>query len=389
MNYFDDYYTDPQPQEEQPNYIYEQPREPKPPKVRKERKGLRRVGCFLLAVALVAGSCATTAALMNNYFQKEMRNLTQQMNDKILAAQKDAAQLPASGENATTGRPLASGGYLTPGQVYEQNVNAVVAITAEVETTDNYGRTVSGLSSGTGFLISADGYVITNYHVIEGGKTVTVTTHDDTEYDAEIIGYEDNNDLAVLKIAGENMPYATIGKSADLQVGDQVVAIGNALSTFTSSLTVGYVSGVDRVVDTEGTAMNMIQSDVAINSGNSGGPLFNLKGEVVGITTAKFSGQSSSGVGIEGISFAIPMDDVAGMIEDLQKFGYVTGAYLGVMVMDVEASAQYYGIPAGAYVESATEGGAAQKGGIQAKDIITDSVDNIENTVFQFSEKEI
>ena len=118
--------------------------------------------------------------------------------------------------------------------------------------------------------------------------------------------------------------------------------------------------------------MNMIQTDVAINSGNSGGPLFNMKGEVVGITTAKFSGNSSSGASIEGIGFAIPMDDVTGMIEDLQKFGYVTGAYLGVMVLDVDTTAQYYGLPAGAFVESVSAGGAAERGGIQAQDIITE-----------------
>ena len=151
-----------------------------------------------------------------------------------------------------------------------------------------------------------------------------------------------------------------------------MAAIGNVLSTFASSMTVGYVSGVDRVVDTEGTAMNMIQTDVAINSGNSGGPLFNMYGEVVGITTAKFSGNSSSGASIEGIGFAIPIDDVTGMIEDLKTHGYVTGAYLGVMVMDVDSNAQFYGLPAGAYVESTSEGGAAERGGILAGDIITE-----------------
>ena len=363
MNYFDDYYTDPQPEREQPSYIAP---EPKP---RKERKGMRRIVSVLLVLALVIGSCGVTAALMNVRFQKEMKNLTQQMNDKIAAIQKNGGQ---SGGAAPAGKPLASGQYLTPGEVYQQNVDAVVAITVEVESYDNYGRPIAGLSSGTGFFISADGYVITNYHVIDGGTKVTVTTHNEEEYSAEIIGHEENNDLALLKVEGENLPYVTLGKSSDLQVGDQVVAIGNVLSTFASSLTVGYVSGVDRVVDTQGVAMNMIQTDVAINSGNSGGPLFNMRGEVVGITTAKFSGQSSSGVSIEGIGFAIPMDDVTGMIEDLQKFGYVTGAYLGVMVMDVDTSAQYYGIPAGAYVESVTEGGAAHKGGIQAKDIITE-----------------
>ena len=362
MNYFDDYYNDPQPRQEESGYI------PPKPKAPKERKGLRRVVSVLLVLALVLGSCGATAVLMNQYWKKEMQALTQQMNDKIAAVQKEASR-PSAG---TVGRPLASGEYLTPGEVYERNVNAVVAVTVQIEGYDDYGRATSGLASGTGFFITADGYVVTNYHVIEGGTEITVTTHDDEEYSAEIVGYEANNDLAVLKVEGENLPYVTLGKSEDLLVGDQVVAIGNVLSTVASSLTVGYVSGVDRVVDTEGVAMNMIQTDVAINSGNSGGPLFNMKGEVVGITTAKFSGNSSSGASIEGIGFAIPMDDVTGMIEDLQKYGYVTGAYLGVMVRDVDTNAQYYGLPAGAFVESVSAGGAAERGGVQAQDIITE-----------------
>ena len=359
MSYFDDYYNESQPQQPEPNYI---PPEPEMPKPKKERKGMRRSISILLALALVLGSCGATAFFMNLHWRNEMKNLTQQMNDKIAAVQKEAGR---QGTANAAGRPLASGEYLTPGQVYEQNVDAVVAVTVQVEDVDNYGRPISGFSSGTGFFITSDGYVITNYHVIKGGTEVTVTTHDDEEYAAEIVGYEENNDLAVLKVEGENLPCVTIGSSSDLMVGDQVVAIGNVLSTFASSLTVGYVSGVDRVVDTQGVAMNMIQTDVAINSGNSGGPLFNMKGEVVGITTAKFSGQSSSGVGIEGIGFAIPMDD-------LKNFGYVTGAYLGVMVLDVDATAQFYGVPAGAYIESVTAGSAAEKGGIQAKDIITE-----------------
>ncbi|MBR2420906.1 MAG: trypsin-like peptidase domain-containing protein [Oscillospiraceae bacterium] len=365
MNYFDDYYQTPQ---EEPNYIPQEPDRPEPPKPKKKRKGFHRGISVLLVAALILGSCGATAFFMNLHWKNEMKNLTQQMNDKIAAVQRESGKQ----NSGAVGRPLADGEYLTPGQVYEQNVDAVVAVTAQIEGSDDYGRPVSGLSSGTGFFISSDGYVVTNYHVIEGGTEVTVTTHNEEEYAAEIIGYEANNDLAVLKVDGENLPCVTVGSSSELLVGDQVVAIGNVLSTFASSLTVGYVSGVDRVVDTQGVAMNMIQTDVAINSGNSGGPLFNMRGEVVGITTAKFSGQSSSGVSIEGIGFAIPMDDVTGMIEDLQKFGYVTGAYLGVMVLDVNASAQYYGIPAGASVESVTAGSAAEKGGIQAKDIITE-----------------
>ena len=367
MNYFDDYYSSQQPQEEQENYIPQE--ESKPPKVRKERKGLKRLLSIVLVVALVFGSCGATALIMNSYWQKEMDAMMQRMDDKIAAAQNGTTAVPNN--IPVTTKPL-SAGTMTPGDVYAQNVNAVVAITVEVTGYDTYGRETAGYSAGTGFFISADGYVGTNYHVIEGGTKVTVTTHGDEEYDAEIIGHEKNNDLALLKVDAENLPHVTLGSSSDLQVGDQVAAIGNVLSTFASSLTVGYVSGVDRVVDTEGTAMNMIQTDVAINSGNSGGPLFNMQGEVVGITTAKFSGNSSSGASIEGIGFAIPIDDVSGMIEDLQLHGYVTGAYLGVMVLDVDSNAQYYGLPAGAYVESATEGGAAQKGGILSGDIITE-----------------
>ena len=367
MNYFDDYYSPEEPQEET-NYI--PPKAPKQRKERKERKGLKRLVSGLLVVALVAGSCGATAAIMNARWEKEMKVVMQRMDDKIAAAQIQAQTTPTTGETAS-GKPLATG-LLTPGEVYAQNVDAVVAITVQISKKDIYGNTGTGYSAGSGFIISSDGYVVTNYHVIDGGTKVTVTTHNDEEYEAEIVGYEDSNDLALLKVDKENLPHVTLGSSSDLRVGEQVVAIGNVLSTFASSLTAGYVSGVDRVVNTEGTAMNMIQTDAAINSGNSGGPLFNMKGEVVGITTAKFSGNSSSGASIEGIGFAIPIDDVTGMIEDLKSYGYVTGAYMGVMILDVDTTAQFYGLPAGAYVESVTAGGAAEKCGILAGDIITE-----------------
>ena len=150
MNYFDDYYNDSQPQQEEPQYS------PPEPKKRKERKGLRRFVSAVLILALVIGSCGATAFFMNQHWEREMKNLTQQMNDKIAAAQNAAPQQSA----AVSGRPLASGEYLTPGEVYERNVNAVVAVTVQVEATDNYGRVSTGLASGTGFFISADGYVL-------------------------------------------------------------------------------------------------------------------------------------------------------------------------------------------------------------------------------------
>ena len=172
MNYFDDYYNDPQPRQEEPNYIPREPVSPQPPKPKKERKGMKRFVSVLLVLALVLGSCGATAFFMNSYFQKEMKNLTQQMNDKIAAVQKENGKQTSG----TASRPLASGEYLTPGEVYEQNVDAVVAITVQIEDVDNYGRPVTGLSSGTGFFITSDGYVVTNYHVIEGAVQIAITT---------------------------------------------------------------------------------------------------------------------------------------------------------------------------------------------------------------------
>ena len=149
-----------------------------------------------------------------------------------------------------------------------------------------------------------------------------------------------------------------------------MAAIGNPLGELTATLTVGYISAKDRIVDTDGTVINMLQTDAAINSGNSGGPLFDMNGKVIGITTAKYSGNSQSGATIEGLGFAIPVDDVVGILADLKEFGYVTGAYLGVYVRDVDASAQSYGLPAGAYIEEAIRGYCAQEAGIRAGDIV-------------------
>ncbi len=151
-----------------------------------------------------------------------------------------------------------------------------------------------------------------------------------------------------------------------------MVAIGNPLGELTATQTVGYVCGKDRTVTTGGAAINMLQTDAAINAGNSGGPLFNMKGEVVGITTAKYSGTTGSGASIEGIGFAIPIDDVLDIMRDLAEHGYVTGPYLGVSVRDVDPQiASVYNIPLGAYVVEVVEGASADRAGIQPKDIIT------------------
>ena len=208
--------------------------------------------------------------------------------------------------------------------------------------------------------------------MVEGASRLTVITFMGDEYEARLVGFDQMNDVAILKVEAAGLPTVTIGSSDELIVGDQVVAIGNPLGELTSSLTVGYISAKDRTINTDGNLINMMQTDAAINPGNSGGPLFNMKGEVIGITTAKYSGSTGSGASIEGIGFAIPIADVMSMTEDLIANGYRTNqAYLGVSVRDLPAdTAAMYSLPTGSYILEVTEGSCAQAAGIQPKDII-------------------
>ena len=343
-----------------------QPEEKAPRK--KRRRGVPVWLCILLAAVLVIVSSGVTVVLLNQHWQVEMDNLTRAMSDKHNALQQQINSLPGG----STGAAGTVEGWLTPGQVYARNVDAVVAVECTVQEYDVFSQTPIYETFGSGFIISEDGYVVSNYHVVQGATKIEIATVSGERYKATVVGQDETNDIALLKVDAQELPYVQLGSSSELLVGDQVVAIGNALGELTSTLTVGYVSAKDRIVATDGSTINMIQTDAAINSGNSGGPLFNMKGEVVGITTAKYSGTSSSGASIEGIGFAIPMDDVIGMIEDLRDLGYVTGAYLGVMVRDVDATAQYYGLPAGAYVEEVTPGYAAEAAGLKEQDIIID-----------------
>lgn len=341
------------------------------PEVKKQRNVGKAIGAVFLAIALVLGSCLATGFCMNLIWEKKiqrfytgMNNTLSEFREEMDGKQSVSAALPDS--EAVTGG-------LTPAQVYAMNVNAVVAISNQGLTTNIFGQTSETASSGSGFIISADGYIVSNYHVVSGANTLVVITADGKEYDAKLVGYDESNDLSVLKIEAEGLTFAKLGSSDAMVEGEKVAAIGNPLGELTSTLTVGYISAKGRRVNTDGTSMEMLQTDAAINSGNSGGPLFNTKGEVIGITTAKYSGTSNSGATIEGIGFAVPIDDIKGMIEDLKEFGYIKSGYLGVMVQDVAvATAQQYGLPLGALVVEVTPGGCAEKAGLQAKDIITD-----------------
>ena len=371
METFENNYSDgQQPEEQRENeHRYESVKQPK------RRRAMRGVMGVVLAISMVAGSCGLTYAVLNNHWEEKM----QASANTISQMQQQLNSLSAgSGVTATNVTYAVSPeGAQTPRMVYENNAKSVVSVSSTVQSTSYGGMTRQGTSTGSGFILSPDGYVVTNYHVVENATAVTVTLSTGDEYDAKIIGSDKLNDVALLKVEATDLPAVKIGSSDNLAIGDMVCAIGNPLGSLTATLTVGYVSGKDRQVATDNSTINMIQTDAAINSGNSGGPLFNMYGEVVGITSAKYSGTTSSGAVIEGISFAIPIDDVMGIIDDLQEYGYVTGAYLGVTVQDTDASAaKLYGMPTGAYVATVVDGGSADRAGVQPKDIIIALGDN-------------
>ena len=263
---------------------------------------------------------------------------------------------------------------MDPAEIYEQALGQAVGIKTEVTMTNFFGMTSSGAVSGSGFIISGDGYILTNYHVVENAYTanlnVQVMTYDGTNYNATIVGVEPNNDVAVLKIDATGLNAAVLGNSDELRVGDAVYAVGNPLGELEFSMSSGHVSALDRVINTqESEKINMFQIDAAVNEGNSGGPVYNAMGEVVGIVTAKYSSS-----GVEGLGFAIPINDIKAIADDLINIGYVTGkAYMGVSFDSRYNSmySQYYGMPLGAYVGEVTSGTAADRAGLKAGDIIT------------------
>ena len=251
-------------------------------------------------------------------------------------------------------------------EIYEYNVDSVVSI----EVKNSY---LTGF--GTGFIISEEGYIVTNYHVVEGASSIKVTLYDESVYTATLIGYEDSNDLAVIKIEPQGKIESLVyGKSSDLKVGDDVYVIGNPLGDLTFTLTTGVVSALNRLIDTgTGFNINMFQTDAAINSGNSGGPVFDKHGFVVGIASAKYASAS-----IEGLCFCVPIDDVRSMIDEIINKGYVSGKPLmGVSVYDKEIMSfgflQSQRSINGAKIAAIGENSAAARAGLQIGDIIVEA----------------
>ena len=356
----------------------EQPQSEKKPPKRPLLPLISIVACAGLLVLVLVSIFINNGKLkdLQQEYAERLDALSQQIGQ--LENQLDANRTPITTRpQYSTATSDVPSGMMSPAQVYAQCVPSVVAINCTGTAYSGFGQYSQTASSGSGFVLSADGYIVTNYHVVEGSNSIEACMFDGTTYQAKYIGGNEANDIALIKVEAEDLPYVTIGSSSELIVGDQVAAIGNPLGELAATLTVGYISAKDRIVTSEGAQINMLQTDAAINPGNSGGPLFNMYGEVIGITSAKYSGTTNSGATIEGIGFAIPTDDVMMMLEDLKNFGYITGGYLGVTVTEVSEEAnQLYGLPMGVLVREVMPGSCAETAGMHSQDIIINLAGN-------------
>ncbi len=258
----------------------------------------------------------------------------------------------------------------TTSEIVKKTADSVVEIATEAVVTGGFAQQYIQKGAGSGVIISEDGYIITNYHVIEGAKSINVTLRDGTKsYTAALIGSDEENDIALIKVDASGLSPATFGDSSKIAVGDYVVAIGNPLGELGGTVTDGIVSALAREVTVEGNNMTLLQHNAQISPGNSGGGLFNAKGELIGIVNAK-----DSATEVEGIAFAIPVNNVLDIINDLKSYGYVTGKIdLGMELTDITSqdTAFYYGVNnTGCYVLSVTKGSNADAAGFHTGDLI-------------------
>ena len=254
-------------------------------------------------------------------------------------------------------------GALSLQEIYKKCIGSVVSITASAQ---------SGKSSGTGIVLSADGYLITNHHVIENAQVIAVQTSDDRQFQASIIGSDEASDLAVLKVDATDLQPAEFGDSGKLAVGDRVVAIGDPLGAqLRGTMTSGIVSAINRDLEVNDRTMTLIQTDAALNNGNSGGPLINCYGQVIGINTMKLRSYYSTTA--EGLGFAIPMAVAKPILEELMENGYVAGRpAIGISYDTLPLAFRiYYNLPEGVYISAVYDGSDAQAKGVAAGDIIT------------------
>lgn len=306
-----------------------------------------------------------------------------------LVASKNGGQTvmyqAASGGSATS--TSSTGGSLS--DVASAVTPSVVVVTTEQIVTDNYfwggQQVLSG--AGSGVILTTDGYIVTNYHVVEGAQQITVTLHDDSTYTATVVGSDQQSDIALLKIDATGLTPAVLGDSDSVQVGEVVIAVGNPMGTLGGTVTDGIVSALNRDISVEGNEMTLMQTSAAISPGNSGGGLFNTNGELIGIVNAKYSDEDA-----EGLGFAIPVNAMKTVVQDLLENGYVTGRpALGITVItvgDVQTAMQYGVSSLGVYVNSVDEGSGAEAAGMKAGDRIVsigtqlvESTDDVTNAL--------
>ena len=343
-----------------------------------KKSGSKRQWVMVLVVALcclMSGAMGAAGVLLMQHFQSQAAG-----KPEGVQSQNVSYVIQGLRESSVIERvEVSTGIQMTPAEVYAANVNSTVGITTSVST-NYWGFQSTSAASGSGFIISDDGYILTNFHVIEDSDSISVSMYNGDTYDATLIGYDESNDIAVLKIEAEGLAPVILGDSDNLNVGDSVVAIGNPLGELTFTLTSGAISAKDREVTLSGNVtMSLLQTDCAINSGNSGGALFNLYGEVIGVTNAKYSSSSSGEASIDNIGFAIPINSIMDIVESIIEKGYISKPYIGISVADVSAETQQYGIPAGAAVQAVTENGPAWQAGLQKGDVII-AVDGIAMT---------
>lgn len=267
---------------------------------------------------------------------------------------------------------------LTTSEVAAKASPSVVEIVTEVTSTQYgmFGGTYTSQAAGSGVIISKDGYIITNNHVVEDANSITVTTYDNKQYNATLVGTDPASDIAVIKIdADEELSAATVGDSSKLQAGDTAVVIGNPLGTLGGTVTDGIISSPSREMVINNQSMELIQTNAEINSGNSGGGLFDGNGNLVGIVNAKDSGTTSSGTVIEGIGFAIPINSAMKVADELIQYGKVIDrATLGVYLQEV--SSNYFNYTPGLYITGTANGSGAEKAGLKAYDRIVSADGN-------------
>lgn len=330
---------------------------PKAKKPKKQRKPISRGGIAIALAVTMVFSCGL--GFGGGYFA-----------NKVNTSTSGSLNITKTSNSGTTTTASSTSTANSTSEIVKKTADSVVEISTESVVTGSFAQQYVQQGAGSGVIISQDGYILTNNHVINGANSVKVRLRDGTEYDATIIGSDSDNDIALLKVNATGLSPATFGDSNSLAVGDYVVAIGNPLGELGGTVTDGIISALARKVTIEDTQMTLLQTNAQVNPGNSGGGLFNANGELVGIVNAK-----QSATEVEGIAFAIPINNVLDILSDLKEYGYVTGKVdLGIDFTDItsDETAFYYGVnQTGCYVLSVDSGSNAEKAGVTRGDLVT------------------